>query len=170
MINVVSFDTLIKAYLQRGQFAKGSRVNRRNEEGGPAANLANFNELINAMIYKGSAQGRADVRGIVTEVQEAGVKPNRVTGSTLLKCLDANSKEQNIARTMYFISSLDEPMDEVPLSSVIRNFRQLRYAYLGRRIRKPELLSTKSEQLEISSGIPATGSRTLSVASAKPTK
>ena len=35
--------------------------------------------------------------------------------STLLKCLDANSKEQNIARTMDLISSLDEPMDEVLL-------------------------------------------------------
>ena len=115
MINVVSFDTLIKAYLQREQFAKGARVNRRNEEGGPAANLANFNELINAMIYKGSAQGRADVWGIVAETQEAGVKPNRVTCSTLLKCLDANSKEQNIARTMNLISSMDEPMDEVLL-------------------------------------------------------
>ena len=38
-----------------------------------------------------------------------------MTGSTLLKCLDANSKEQNIARTMDLISSLDEPMDEVLL-------------------------------------------------------
>ena len=75
----------------------------------------NFNELINAMIYKGSVQGRADVWGIVAETQEAGVEPNRVTRSTLLKCLDANSKEQNIARTMNLISSMDEPMDEVLL-------------------------------------------------------
>ena len=37
MIYVVSFDTLIKAYLQRGKFVKASRVDRRDEEGGPAA-------------------------------------------------------------------------------------------------------------------------------------
>jgi len=48
-------------------------------------NRANFNELINAMIHKGSAQGRADVWGIVAETQEAGAEPNRVTRSTLLK-------------------------------------------------------------------------------------
>ena len=53
--------------------------------------------------------------GIVAGIQEAGVNPNRATWSTLLKCLDANSKEQNIARTMDLISSLDEPMDEVLL-------------------------------------------------------
>ena len=56
--------------------------------------------------------------GIVAGIQEAGVKPNRATWSTLLKCLDANSKEQNIARTMDLISSMDEPMDEVLLSAV----------------------------------------------------
>ena len=53
-----------------------------------------FNELTNAMIDKGSAQGRAYVWGIVAERQEADVKPNRVTCSILLKCLDAISKEQ----------------------------------------------------------------------------
>ena len=49
-----------------------------------------------------------------------------------MKRLDANSEEQNLARTMDLISSMDEPMDEVLLSSVvvkayvrgIRNFRQ----------------------------------------------
>ena len=71
------------------------------------------------MIYKSSAQGRADVWSIVAETQEAGVKQNRVTCSTLLKCLDANSREQNMARTMNLISSMDEPLNEVLLSSVV---------------------------------------------------
>ena len=59
---------------------------------GPQPNRRNSSELINAMIYKGSAQGRADVWSIVAETQEAGVKQNHVSGSTLLKCLDANPK------------------------------------------------------------------------------
>ena len=70
------------------------------------------------MIYKGSAQSRADVRSIVAETQEAGVKQNHVSGSTLLKCFDANSKEQNIARTRNFIGSMYEALSEVLLSSV----------------------------------------------------
>ena len=71
--------------------------------------------------------------GIVAEKQEAGVKPNRVTRSTLLKCLDANSKEQNIARTMDLISSMDEPMNEVLLSSVVEAYaRGMRIVWLQR--------------------------------------
>ena len=60
-------------------------------------------------------------------------------GGPCLKCLDAYSVEQNIARTMDLISNMDEPMDEVLLSSVVEACV---------RIRKPELLSTKLEQLK----------------------
>ena len=56
------------------------------------------------------------------KTQEAGVKQNHLTGSTLLKCLDANPREQNIARTMNLISSMDEPMNEVLLSSVVEAY------------------------------------------------
>ena len=73
-----------------------------------------------------------------------------------LKCLDAYSEEQNIARTMDLISNMDEPMDEVLLSSVVEACV---------RIRKPELLSTKLEQLKTSSGVSVTGSHTFSSSS-----
>ena len=59
---------------------------------GPQSKRRNSSKLINAMIYKGSAQGRADVWSIVAEAQEAGVEQNHVSVSTLLKCLDANPK------------------------------------------------------------------------------
>ena len=50
---------------------------------------------------------------------------------------------------MDLISNMDEPMDEVLLSSVVEACV---------RIRKPELLSTKLEQLKTSSGVSVTGS------------
>ena len=62
------------------------------EKEGPHPKLRNSSEITNSMIRKGSAQGRADAWSIVTETQEADVKPNHMSGSTLLKCLDANSK------------------------------------------------------------------------------
>merc|ERR1719502_773661 len=151
MLDIVTFNTLIKAYLQRGQFAKGRALMDEMKKEGLQPNKVTFNELINAMIDKGNAEGRAEVWGVVAEMQEADVKPNRVTCSILLKCLDANSEDQNITRTMDLISNMDEPMDEVLLSSVVEACV---------RIRKPELLSTKLEQLKTSSGIPATGSHT----------
>ena len=89
---------------------------------------------------RGNAEGRVEVWGVVAEMQEDDVKPNRVTCSIFLKCLDANSEEQNIARTMDVICNMDEPMDEVLLSSVVEACV---------RIRKPELLSIKLEQLKI---------------------
>merc|ERR1719299_10507 len=103
------------------------------------------------MIERGNGQGRAEVWSIVAEMQEADVKPNRVTCSILLKCLDAKSEEPNIARTMDLISDMDEPMDEVLLSSVVEACV---------RIRKPELLSTKLEQLKTSSGVSVSGAHT----------
>ena len=103
-------------------------------------NKVTFNELINAMNDRGNAEGRVEVWGVVAEMQEDDVKPNRVTCSNLLERLDAFSEEQNIARTMNLISNVDEPVDEVLLSSVVEACV---------RISRPELLSTKLEQLKI---------------------
>ena len=59
---------------------------------GPQPKRRNSSEITNAMIYEGSVQCRADAWSIVAETQEADVKQNNVSGSTLLKCLDANPK------------------------------------------------------------------------------
>ena len=59
---------------------------------GPQSKRGNSSEITHSMIRKGSAQGRADAWSIVAETQEADVKPNHMSGSTLLKCLDANPK------------------------------------------------------------------------------
>merc|ERR1719454_2233664 len=151
MVDIVSFNTLIKAHLQCGQFARGRALIEDMKKEGLQPNKVTFNEIMNAMIDRGNARGRAEVWDVVAEMQEAHVKPNRVTCSILLKCLDVNSEEQNIARTMDLISNMDEPMDEVLLSSVVEACV---------RIRKPELLSTKLEQLKTSSGVSITGSHT----------
>ena len=103
-------------------------------------NKVTINELINAMNDRGNAEGRVEVWGVVAEMQEDDVKPNRVTCSNLLERLDAYSAEQNIARTMDLICHRDERMDESLLSSVVEACV---------RVRKREFLSTKLEQLQI---------------------
>ena len=60
-------------------------------------------------------------------------------GWPCLKCLDAYSVEQNIARTMDLTRNTDESMDEVLLSSVVEACV---------RIRTLELLSIKLEPLK----------------------
>merc|ERR1719487_2591042 len=151
MVDVVSFNTLIKAQLQCGKFAKGRALIEEMKKEGLQPNKVTFNELINALIERGSAQERLEIWDIVAEMQKADVKPNHVTCSILLKCLDEKSEDQHIAQTMELISTMDETMDEVLLSSVVEACV---------RIRKPDLLSAKLEQLKTSSGMPLTGSHT----------
>merc|ERR1719272_370825 len=151
MIDVVSFNTLIKAHLQLGNFVKARELFEEMKKESLQPNEVTYNELINAMITKGDFRCRAEVWGVVAEMQQASVKPNQVTCSILLKCLNAHSDERNIARTMDLISTMEESMDEVLLSSVVE-------ACI--RIGKPELLSTTLKTLQCSSMVSITGSHT----------
>merc|ERR1719231_1207308 len=151
MIDVVSFNTLIKAHLQLGNFAKAHALIDEMKQKGLQPNEVTYNELINAMVTIGGEKSRSDVWDVVAEMHEANVKPNQVTCSILLKCLNANSNERNIGRTMELINTIDESMDEVLLSSVVE-------ACI--RIGKPELLSTTLQRLHGSSKIAITGSHT----------
>ena len=106
-------------------------------------NKVTSNEFINAMIAKCRSWGFTEIWSIVEEMQEADVKPNRVTCSILLKCLNAHSGMQNIMRTMDLVNTMDEAMDEVLLSSLVEACV---------RIGKPELFSAGLEMLKSSSG------------------
>merc|ERR1719231_1800829 len=151
MIDVVSFNTLIKAHLQLGNFARAHALIDEMKQKGLQPNEVTYNELINAMVTIGGEKSRSDVWDVVAEMHEANVKPNQVTCSILLKCLNANSNERNIGRTMELINTIDESMDEVLLSSVVE-------ACI--RIGKPELLSATLQRLHGSSRISVTGSHT----------
>merc|ERR1719327_1955642 len=82
---------------------------------------------------------------------DADVKPNQVTISILLKSLNHHSGEENILRTLALIKSMEEPMDEVLLSSVVEACV---------RIGKPDLLESQLKQLQDSTPIAINGSHT----------
>merc|ERR1719456_1544013 len=84
-------------------------------------------------------------------MKQAEVPPNQVTCSILLKTLNAKSAETDILLTMDLIESIDEPMDEVMLSSVVEACV---------RIGKPDLLASKLEQLQGKDRIAVIGSHT----------
>ena len=143
---------LNQAHLRLGRFAKErARAHRGNEEGGLLPTKVTFNELINATITKGSALGYPAIWGIVAEMQEAGVKPNRVTCSLPLKRLNANSDMRCITRSMERVDTSDESMDEALMSSIVEACV---------RIGKPELLSARLGMLKESFGIVVNGSHT----------
>merc|ERR1719238_2267434 len=72
-------------------------------------------------------------------MRSADVKPNQVTISILLKNLNAYSSEPEIHKTMDLIATMDEPMDEVLLSSVVEACV---------RIGQPDLLESQLKQLK----------------------
>merc|ERR1719355_380258 len=84
-------------------------------------------------------------------MRDADVKPNQVTISILLKCLNSYSSEAEILKTMDLIKTMDEPMDEVLLSSVVEACV---------RIGKPDLLESQLKQLQDSTPITINGSHT----------
>jgi pentatricopeptide repeat protein len=94
---------------------------------------------------------RSDVWQLVKDMKDAEIPPNQVTCSILLKSLNAKSAETDILLTMDLIESIEEPMDEVMLSSVVEACV---------RIGKPDLLVSKLEQLQAKDRIVATGSHT----------
>mmetsp|Transcript_96432 Transcript_96432/g.176589 ORF Transcript_96432/g.176589 Transcript_96432/m.176589 type:complete len:1096 (+) Transcript_96432:146-3433(+) len=151
MADVVSFNTLIKAHLMYENFDKARSVMEEMKKEGLQPNRVTFNELINAMVTKGGQARRRQTWDIISEMKAAGVKPNQVTCSILLKSLNANSDQTDILMTMELINTMEEPMDEVLLSSVVEACV---------RIGKPDLLATKLKQLQGNSAVAVNGSHT----------
>merc|ERR1719262_490198 len=112
-------------------------------------NQVTYNELINALVL--GDRPKPQVWEVVDEMQAAGLKPNRITCSILLKGLKAKASQQEILRTMQLASMMDEPMDEVLLSSVIEACV---------RIGKPDLLISKLKQLQETNCISVSGAHT----------
>jgi len=147
--DVVSFNTLIKAHLMQGNFVKARGVVDDMKKAGLQPNRVTYNELLNAAVVQSSR--RSDIWDLVKEMNSAEVPPNQVTCSILLKSLNARSSETDILLTMDLIDSIDEPMDEILLSSVVEACV---------RIGKPDLLAKKLQQLEGKEKILLNGSHT----------
>jgi len=147
--DVVSFNTLMKAHLAQNQFGKARSLMDDMKKVGLQPNRVTFNELLNAAVVQGAR--RSDIWELVKEMKAADIPPNQVTCSILLKTLNAKSVEADVVLTMDLIESLDEPMDEVLLSSTVEACV---------RIGKPELLVKKLDQMQEKQKIVINGSHT----------
>ena len=133
----------------QGDVSKARSVVDDMKKLGLQPNRVTFNELLNQAVAKSSR--RSDVWDIIKEMKNAELAPNQVTCSILLKSLNAKSSETDILLTMDLIEALEEPMDEVLLSSVVEACV---------RIGKPDLLVKKLQQLESSQRLVANSSHT----------
>jgi len=149
MIDVVSFNTLLKAYLANGDIRKARDIVRDMKRSGFEPNRVTFNEFVNAIIARGGCN--ADIWDVVKEMRGMGITPDQVTCSILLKNLNARSTDMEVQNTMDLVGSIDEPMDEVLMSSVVEACV---------RIGKTELLTKQLQQLQGGSRLPASNSHT----------
>lgn len=151
MVDVVSYNTMIKVHLNEGQFTRARSLMEEMRAQGLQPNRVTYNELVNAFVAKGDQEQRKQVWSILDEMREAGAKPNQVTCSILLKSLRSGSPEVDVTRTMELIGSMEEPMDEVLLSSVIEACV---------RIGKPDLVARKLNELHSGNRTIVSGSHT----------
>merc|ERR1719261_311913 len=109
LVDVVSYNTLLKAYLKQGQIAKARKLLTEMAESDIEANQVTYNEMLNALV---AVKDRQEMWALVREM-------NSVTCSIILKSLTAHSATDDVRQAMALIDNLHEDMDEVLFASVI---------------------------------------------------
>merc|ERR1719420_622517 len=116
IVDVVSYNTLMKAYLKQGQIAKARKLLAEMAESNIEANQVTYNEMLNALV---TTKDRKEMWALVREMNSMGMRPNSVTCSIILKSLTAHSAKEDVCQAMALIDNLHEDMDEVLFASVI---------------------------------------------------
>merc|ERR1719421_319204 len=116
LVDVVSYNTLLKAYLKQGQIVKARKLLTEMAENNIQANQVTYNEMLNALV---TTKDRQEMWALVREMNAIGMRPNSVTCSIILKSLTAHSAPDDVRQAMALIDNLHEDMDEVLFASVI---------------------------------------------------
>lgn len=115
-VDVVAYNTILKMHLSSGNTAEARALVQEMADRGLQANKVTYNELLHAKVI---AQDSVGIWNLVEEMHKAGVRTNSVTCSILLKSLTLNSPPADVERVIALIDEVEEPIDEVLLSSVI---------------------------------------------------
>merc|ERR1719420_694408 len=116
LVDVVSYNTLLKAYLKQGQIVKARKLLSEMAESNIQANQVTYNEMLNALV---AVKDRQEMWALVREMNAMGMRPNAVTCSIILKSLTAHSATDDVRQAMALIDNLQEDMDEVLFASVV---------------------------------------------------
>merc|ERR1719243_62338 len=141
LVDVVSYNTLLKAYLKQGQIVKARKLLGEMAENNIQANQVTYNEMLNALV---AVKDRHEMWGLVREMNAIGMRPNSVTCSIILKSLTSHSAPDDVRQAMALIDNLQEDMDEVLFASVIEACV---------RVGQLDLLSAKLQQYAAKGGL-----------------
>merc|ERR1719261_1401011 len=141
LVDVVSYNTLLKAYLKQGQIVKARKLLGEMAENDIQANQVTYNEMLNALV---TTKDCKEMWALVREMNAMGMRPNSVTCSIILKSLTAHSATDDVRQAMALIDNMQEDMDEVLFASVIEACV---------RIGQLDLLSAKLQQYAAKGGL-----------------
>lgn len=127
-----NYRTVMKAWLDAGNFGSASKVLRSMLSTPTKPSVAMYNELLThitktdghlsgsrAASFHGSSGASQQALALVADMRKAGLLPNRITASIVLKTLGVRSAHSDIAHALQIVDSLEEKVDEVLMSSVI---------------------------------------------------
>merc|ERR1719420_2137386 len=141
LVDVVSYNTLLKAYLKQGQIVKARKLLSEMAESNIQANQVTYNEMLNALV---AVKDRHEMWALVREMNVIGMRPNSVTCSIILKSLTGHSAPSDVKQAMALIDNMQEDMDEVLFASVIEACV---------RVGQLDLLSVKLQQYAARGGL-----------------
>jgi len=113
VMNVVTYNTIIKAHLQKGDISSARKVMSEMEAAGSPPNVVTFNELLDAFVNEKDAMWL-----VFGEMQKLDIKPNKVTCSILLKSLSDRSPPYIVERVMAIVDDMEDRCDEILLGSI----------------------------------------------------
>jgi pentatricopeptide repeat protein len=112
--DVISYNTMMKGYIANGQEEKARLLLEELSLRGFTATRASFHGLLNARVNARDFNG---AWRLVSDMQCAGISPNAVTCSILLK--GRLTSTNDLSRVLALIDAMDQPMDEVLFLSLL---------------------------------------------------
>lgn len=116
LADVVSFNTVMKGHLARGQIDEAQALLKEMSASGVSATCITYHGLLNAHVQRGDRRGMWKV---VEQMQTAGHPPNAVTCSILLKAVVSSAQMTDLQRIMRLADGVDQPSDEVLFVSLV---------------------------------------------------
>jgi len=140
-LDVVSYNTLLKAHLNNGQLDDAEKLMQEMCVRGVRPNRVAYNELLHARVQT------KDVTGawrMIDQMRSASIKVNAVTCAIWLKSLTVQSPKRDIQRVVDLV--LETEVDDVLLSCVVEACNRLKHVepLMQLLTRLPDLPSTIS--------------------------
>jgi len=151
MADTVSYNTLMKAYAQRGDAQGAAKALASMKARKLKPNAITYNTAMDATIRGGKPQ---EAWSILKEMREASIKPDKFTCSIFVKGLANNPTESQVTDALQLLREMDGAVDS-SLRSVLYHAIFEAAMHVGSQCSGPELAAKVFGQMRTHGVIPA---------------